>query len=281
MPRPQEGCSLDSELLHFDHPWRPNQRGTSAASSPLLVLFRLFPPTDQRRQSAIGLSLVTFFGIKKNIAVQACCGHLPLCSTSPRTLRFRLLLLLSGPWDLSGGIRRIPLLFSHCQNHLLSTFANASSQSFIRHSSMACFACSVPPRHIANAFAHSFLLPHNNLAPSSSFFRICTLHFDGLVIFVEKSSTPLCTSNHLLHLSLMHLLHLSFSSFSFMYFSHSYHFCKYLHILCGSLLSQSPSQATPRPTIGSWHPCFLLINFLDQIFHDGLSLLLLYLLLYC
>ena len=28
--------------------------------------------------SAIGSSLVTFFGIKKNIVVQACCGHFPL-----------------------------------------------------------------------------------------------------------------------------------------------------------------------------------------------------------
>ena len=31
--------------------------------------------------SAIGLSLVALFGIQKNIVVQACCGHLPLCST--------------------------------------------------------------------------------------------------------------------------------------------------------------------------------------------------------
>ena len=31
--------------------------------------------------SAIGLSLVTCFGIRKNIVVQACCGYLLLCST--------------------------------------------------------------------------------------------------------------------------------------------------------------------------------------------------------
>ena len=31
--------------------------------------------------SAIGLSLVTFLGIKKNIVVPACCGHCALCST--------------------------------------------------------------------------------------------------------------------------------------------------------------------------------------------------------
>ena len=31
--------------------------------------------------SAIGLSLVTIFGVKKNIVVQACCGNFPLRST--------------------------------------------------------------------------------------------------------------------------------------------------------------------------------------------------------
>ena len=36
--------------------------------------------------SAIGLSLVTFFGIKKNIVAQACCGHFPLCCTSPKKI---------------------------------------------------------------------------------------------------------------------------------------------------------------------------------------------------
>ena len=39
-----------------------------------------FPPAYQRRHQRNRLSLV-FFGIKKNIVVQACCGHFPLCST--------------------------------------------------------------------------------------------------------------------------------------------------------------------------------------------------------
>ena len=34
-----------------------------------------FPPTSNVGISAIGLSLVTFFGIEKNIVVQACCCH--------------------------------------------------------------------------------------------------------------------------------------------------------------------------------------------------------------
>ena len=34
--------------------------------------------------SASGRSLVTFFGMKKNMVVQACCGHFPHCSTFSR-----------------------------------------------------------------------------------------------------------------------------------------------------------------------------------------------------
>ena len=51
--------------------------------------------------SAICLSLVTFSGIRKNIVVQACCGHSPLCS-SPRIPRFLLSFLLSSPVALLG-----------------------------------------------------------------------------------------------------------------------------------------------------------------------------------
>ena len=38
-------------------------------------------PTNESRQKSDGCSLVTFFGIRKDIVVQACCGQLPLCST--------------------------------------------------------------------------------------------------------------------------------------------------------------------------------------------------------
>ena len=74
--------------------------------------------------------------------------------------------------------------------------------------------------------AHSFLFASqrsNNLASSSSSFRIsphCWLRD-----FVEKSSTPFCTLNHLVHLSLMHLLHFSFSSFFFTASNNLYHLC--------------------------------------------------------
>ena len=75
-------------------------------------------PSHQRINvaiSAIGLSLVTFFGIKKNIVVQACCGHFPLCSTfSKKNPRFLLSFPLShpeGPW---GGSHHTLLLSSPC-----------------------------------------------------------------------------------------------------------------------------------------------------------------------
>ena len=46
--------------------------------------------------SAIGCSLVTFFGIKKKSVLQACCGHLPRCSTFFRNAT-------SSPLDKSSG----------------------------------------------------------------------------------------------------------------------------------------------------------------------------------
>ena len=72
-PSPARPPTLFSELLH----------GTSAATSPPQRP-KIKIASHQRINvgiSAIGLSLVTFFGIRKNIVVQACCGHLPLCST--------------------------------------------------------------------------------------------------------------------------------------------------------------------------------------------------------
>ena len=54
---------LSIKSLHF-HQYFPH-RLLSCSTSPVGM-------------SASGLSLVTFFGIKKNIVVQACCGHLTL-----------------------------------------------------------------------------------------------------------------------------------------------------------------------------------------------------------
>ena len=71
--------------------------------------------------SAIGLSLVTFFGIKKNIVVHACYGHVPRCSTLSKNSTFFLSFLLlssEGPWH---GSRHILLVF------LLYTISTAFS----------------------------------------------------------------------------------------------------------------------------------------------------------
>ena len=68
-------------MLRSARPVAPTQHDVFVAiSSPLAPR----NPSHQRTMvgnSAIGRSLVTFFGIKKNIVVQAGCGHLPHCST--------------------------------------------------------------------------------------------------------------------------------------------------------------------------------------------------------
>ena len=46
--------------------------------------------------NAIDLSLMTLFGIRKNKVVQACCGHLPHCSTCSKNSTFPL----SNPTEL-------------------------------------------------------------------------------------------------------------------------------------------------------------------------------------
>ena len=87
------------ELLHIGHLQHPNPHDTSAATLPLRVLLML--PSNVGI-SAIGLSLVTFFGIKKNIVVQACCGHLPLCSTFSRTSTISPLVSFVKSWGTFG-----------------------------------------------------------------------------------------------------------------------------------------------------------------------------------
>ena len=73
-PSPSRFPRLSAELLHFYHRLRPTRDGTSAAGA--------LKASHQRIGiSAIGLSLMAFLGIKKNIVVQACCGQFPVCST--------------------------------------------------------------------------------------------------------------------------------------------------------------------------------------------------------
>ena len=145
--------------------------------------------------SAIGSPLVTSFGIKKNIVVQACCGHFPLCSTSSKTPH--LLLLLSNPEAPLGGCRRTPLLFLHCKastpspDRSLSALARPPPISSTLH-------CQQLILHVLHVFVTLpvscpfFLFASQRsigLASSSSFSsRICTppLHAVGLVILCKN-----------------------------------------------------------------------------------------------
>ena len=115
--------------------------------------------------SAIGLSLVTFFGIKKNIVVQACCGHFPLCPTFSKSSTISPVVPLSSPRRPLGGSRRIPLLFSPCTG-------KASSTSSIPQFSKARPPHSGPPHHTANLPTLSSLL-HNG--PTTLLTRLAIL----------------------------------------------------------------------------------------------------------
>ena len=79
-PSPTRFPKLFAVLLRCVHPWHPNQYDTCSAISSPGALRRSHQRTIVGI-SAIGCSLVKFFGIKKNIVVQACCGHFPLGST--------------------------------------------------------------------------------------------------------------------------------------------------------------------------------------------------------
>ena len=73
--------TLLAELLRFDHPWRPNQTRYFCCHFATTGVLRASHQRINVGINAIGLSLVTFFGIKKNIVVQACCDYLPPSST--------------------------------------------------------------------------------------------------------------------------------------------------------------------------------------------------------
>ena len=128
---------------------------------------------------------------------------------------------------------------------------NASS-----HSSMACLAYSVFPRHIDNALPILCSSPHNDLTKS----------------YLLPSSGSVCTLNHLPHLSLMHLLHLFFLIFLLHVLQP---FVPFMHGISPScvgpcLLTILREQLRDPPTVLAF-----------QIFHDGHPLLLLRLLLFC
>ena len=105
---------------------------------------------------AIGLSHVTFFGIRKNIVVQTCCGHLPHCSTFSKNSTISPLISFGKSRGSLGWNPSHPTLSLLCTfllpfpSRLLSTSAALPHISSTPHSSRVCLSCSVPPHHIAS-----------------------------------------------------------------------------------------------------------------------------------
>ena len=182
--------------------------GTSARSDELSGPWRL--PLHRERDvatvllihnGAVGISLVTFFGIEKNIVVHACGGHLPLCSTFSKdsTISPPVSFVTSKNfWD---GSRHTPLLFLL---HTISTLFSKSHSlalaalppiSSTPHFSKACFSthsshcqcffffASQRPKHPGILF---FFL--QDLCTSSPRCRLCDL--------MQGSNTSLCTLDH-------------------------------------------------------------------------------------
>ena len=168
--------------------------------------------------SAIGLSLVTFF------VVQACCGHLPLCSNFSRnsTISPPVSFVASRGtfgWNPSHPTPVFSLYNPDAFSRSQSVSLGKASSNFFNSSffqGLSSTFCTLSSH--CQCFAPSFLFAlqrSNNLASSSSFLQY--LHSSSphcwLRYFVEKSGTAFWTINHLFHLSLMHLLHFSFFIF--------------------------------------------------------------------
>ena len=209
--------------------------------------------------NAIGLSLVTFFGIKKNIFVEACCGLFPLCSTLSKKLH---LFLLSSPTELWGGSHRILLLSSPCTLSTLfpvrTLFAlvglpRISSNPHFSEACVSSMFCTLSSH--CQCSAHSFLFASqrsSNLTSSSFFFKICAppLHEVGFVIFMQEPGTVFRTLGHLIHPSLMQFFQ-SFSSHPpvFICPTKQIIFEWFLPLLDEATLTRNPPPATQPPTI--------------------------------
>ena len=193
--------------------------------------------------SAIGLSLVTVLGIKKNIVVQACCGHLPLCSTFSRNSTISLLVSLCHTLLLSLRCTVLDIFsspHSFCLGKASSNFFNSSF--FQGSSSTFCTLSS----H-CQCFAHFSSSPHNDLTTSrpllhSSVSALLLSHMVGFVILWRSPAPP----SSLLIIFSNIIFHISSSCVPAIQIISAW--CPL--ILCGSMLSHNLSQASPRPTNG-------------------------------
>ena len=105
----------------------------------------------------IVLLLVTFFGIKKNIIVQSCCGHLPLCSTFSKNSTISPLVSFvkskrTFGWNPShpAPVFAVYNLDTFSKSHSFNP-GSASSNLFNTSFSKGCPQKSVCFHHIANA----------------------------------------------------------------------------------------------------------------------------------
>ena len=142
--------------------------------------------------SAIGLSLVTFFGIKKNIVVHACCSHLPLYSTFSKNSTIYLLVSFGKSkgtvgWNLSHPTPVFALYNLDAFSKSPSFNLGSASSHSLYSSSLRGLFCILCTSSHCQCFDHSFRFASqrsNNLASSSSFSKICTplLYIVGFVI---------------------------------------------------------------------------------------------------
>ena len=170
-----------------------------------------------------------------------------------------------------GGIRRIPLLFLPCTILMpfLSFFFQPRQRfltflQFLIFQGLSSTFCTLSSH--CQCFDHSFLFASQRSSnPRVFLLFLPNMHSSSphcwLRYFVEKSSTALCTLDHLLHLSLMHLLHLFFLISSSCPPAIRIICAWYFPILDESTLSHSLPPATPRPTIGFQHQSSFLRRF--------------------
>ena len=122
--------------------------------------------------SAIGLSLMTFFGIRKNIVVHACCGYLPLCSTFSMNSTIPLLVSFVKSkgtlgWKPSHSTPVFALYFLDAfSNYFHSASAALPPISSAPHSSTVYPACSAITHCIASVLTILSSSLHNGLLTS-------------------------------------------------------------------------------------------------------------------
>ena len=260
--------TLSNEILHFNHQWHPTQHDTSAAISPLLVLSKL-PTNDLTSASAQSVShFVIFFGIKKNIVVHACCGHLPICSTFSKnsTISRSVSLVKSKeifgchPWHPTPifALYNLDTSSSSHSFNLGSASSNFFNSLFIQGVSSRFCTSSLHCQCFATTFQQPYvlLLFFQNQCSSTP---CCGFRDIG-----QKTGTVFRTLHHLPYLLLTQFFHLLFL-IHLLPPSKNTIFAWCLPILHEAKLSRSPPRKPQLPTIDSRDLIFFDITFIALI----------------